>query len=47
MAKHDKQSCELDDIIDQAVEKYNASDIRYEMDLDTYIEKYVFEKEWK
>lgn len=41
----DEKAPETDNFIEEAIERYYASDIQYEMDLDTYIEKYVYEKD--
>lgn len=45
MPKHNVENSVMDSLIEQATEKYYSSDIQYEMDLDTYLEKYVSEKE--
>lgn len=36
---------DLYDLLDEATEEYYASDVRYEMDLDTYLDKHVYEKD--
>ena len=36
---------DLNDLIEEATEEYYASDVRYEMDLDTYLDKHVYEKD--